>query len=666
MAYINIVKGDDTDFLGNQYLVVKFNTDLDLVGFKAIFKLGNFELVYPDLTAKYLEIVLSKEVTSSLPKGKLYGTLQLIDTQERVRTITTVLPFNIVTKVVAASQVSKNSIQLDVKIDKNELTIDMNIVGLSKVVAEGYLKQMEDYNTYLDSKILEVKELENRIENSSKETLDYRNLAEEWAESDAVIGADGHSAKYYSNSAKQTLTQAQQVYENVVELKNASSEFLHNAEGLFDKALYKSQITNCILEMPQRIKYELVDGTLTIKAGSVVIIPYGVEDKTIEFPTGSVFLNDNFKVVSTQWDGSSFYVWAELQNDVSKASTDADYDLVVQFRIDTAASEPTWDLSGGYIQNCASGTTPPTNYKVYYNTGTNLVYATTNTPLIYTLPFMITTGAFGSVKQVFNGFGYIGSTIWVDKGVKGLIPNGRNADGSLNNIEYVGKFVTYTKVDGNTSRGNLFFWGISEPLSYFQDRYTFSVKNRYEAEAIQAIHPNTAHLIYIEDENVHIVQTGAEVLTVSQVLNVTFDDSYNVVSFSQVKQPPRIAEKSMVDGQWVYLPISASYVKWSASGTKTIDLSSILPNDGYNYECLFGIDFYATNQISLSIGTDLATLDSNNPAWVYNQGAGKGNTGTIILAVGSGRYVQVNASAAPTGGTYHFAMRGYRRLGTNV
>ena len=164
MAYINIVKGDDTDFLGNQYLVVRFNTDLDLVGFKAIFKLGSYELVYPDLTAKYVEIVLSKEVTSSLPKGKLYGTLQLVDSANRIRTVTTVLPFNVVTKVVAASQVTENSIQLDVKIDKNELTIDMNIVGLSKVVAEGFLKQMEDYNSSLDTKIVEVKALENSIE----------------------------------------------------------------------------------------------------------------------------------------------------------------------------------------------------------------------------------------------------------------------------------------------------------------------------------------------------------------------------------------------------------------------------------------------------------------------------------------------------------------------
>ena len=39
----------------------------------------------------------------------------------------------------------------------------------------------------------------------------------------------------------------------------------------------KSQITNCLLEVPQRIKLELNDGVLTLKAGSQVIVPNGFE-----------------------------------------------------------------------------------------------------------------------------------------------------------------------------------------------------------------------------------------------------------------------------------------------------------------------------------------------------------------------------------------------------
>ena len=64
---------------------------------------------------------------------------------------------------------------------------------------------------------------------------------------------------------------------------------------------------------------------------------------------------------------------------------------------------------------------------------------------------VINTG-FTSIDQVFNGMGYIGSTVWVDKGVKGLIPNGRNEDGSLNNIEIISdKLFIHTCAEGSAN-----------------------------------------------------------------------------------------------------------------------------------------------------------------------------------------------------------------------
>lgn len=189
MAYITIVKGDDTDFLDNQYLVVKFNTEIELAGFQAIFKLGNIELLYPDLSAKYIEIVLSKDVTSILPKGKMYGSLQLVDTQNRVRTITTVLPFNIITKVLNASQISQQSIQLDVKVEKNEISVGLNILGLSKVVAENYLNQMKQNNLQMTEKLHSVKLTESKIENLS-DSLDKKILSTEKNLQDIISDAN--------------------------------------------------------------------------------------------------------------------------------------------------------------------------------------------------------------------------------------------------------------------------------------------------------------------------------------------------------------------------------------------------------------------------------------------------------------------------------------------
>ena len=56
-----------------------------------------------------------------------------------------------------------------------------------------------------------------------------------------------------------------------------------------------------------------------------------------------------------------------------------------------------------------------------------------------------------SIDQVFNGFGYIGSTVFALPGIKGLIPNGRNSDGTLKNIEFVNSSV---KLCNNTVTAN--------------------------------------------------------------------------------------------------------------------------------------------------------------------------------------------------------------------
>lgn len=197
-----------------------------------------------------------------------------------------------------------------------------------------------------------------------------------------------------------------------------------------------SKMTNCITEIPQRIKYTLVDGTLTIKAGSVVIVPYGTEDKTAEFPVGARFLHDNFKVYDTQFAGGKFFVWAELVNDK---------DMVTPATSRTGAFADVIFNSGTIFPAVAhsSGTTAPANGR-FYNTETNIFYDVADNVdalgnAYHSFPFLLcdfdVDKGYTNVSQVFNGFGYIGKIFWIDKGIKVLVPNRRNADGTLNNIE---------------------------------------------------------------------------------------------------------------------------------------------------------------------------------------------------------------------------------------
>lgn len=168
-----------------------------------------------------------------------------------------------------------------------------------------------------------------------------------------------------------------------------------------------TDVTSCITRIPQDIKLELNNGTLTLKAGSKVYIPNGV----------GVF------------------------DEVVRGS-----DLVYSFGTPSDGQYLVFNSQYFYLlSNCVSGATDSKagqTYHSWYDTTNNLVkqyWADGSTPAkTDSLPVAIITisgGTITSIDQVFNGFGYIGSTIFALPGVKGLIPNGRNDDGSLKNTE---------------------------------------------------------------------------------------------------------------------------------------------------------------------------------------------------------------------------------------
>lgn len=95
------------------------------------------------------------------------------------------------------------------------------------------------------------------------------------------------------------------------------------------------------------------------------------------------------------------------------------------------------------IRDCVSGSEPssPISLQGWYDTDNNSIKRYRNDigwqPYLTSLPIAYLTSDgkyFTSIDKVFNGFGYIGSTIFALPNVKGLIPNYRNDDGTLNNI----------------------------------------------------------------------------------------------------------------------------------------------------------------------------------------------------------------------------------------
>lgn len=166
--------------------------------------------------------------------------------------------------------------------------------------------------------------------------------------------------------------------------------------------------TNRILAIPQDIKLELVDGTLTLKAGSKVYVPNGFEEDGT---------TPKFDVVQIEND----ITIEPAANSSGKALVTVNY---------TGTASAAWD-----VDICSTGTTDAGNNTVRYNTATNLVVRTDSSggKVNHSFPIALINMSgttFVSIDQVFNGFGYIGSTVFALPGVKGTIPNGRNEDGT--------------------------------------------------------------------------------------------------------------------------------------------------------------------------------------------------------------------------------------------
>ena len=215
------------------------------------------------------------------------------------------------------------------------------------------------------------------------------------------------SATAASNYASNASADAVNAAESAGLAANSASEAsIHN---------FKNKITNCITEIPQDIKLKLANGVLTLKAGSKVRVPNSKNtDSSLKFD--EVVIQQDTKINTHNSLSGKFLACYCVNN------------------------KQVW--GNNLVTNCGSGTDATGVTGFYYRTDTNKLDFYKNGTAegsTWTLPICIldsTNGTVNAIDQVFNGFGYIGSTVFAFPGVKGLIPNGRNADGSLNNTEF--------------------------------------------------------------------------------------------------------------------------------------------------------------------------------------------------------------------------------------
>ena len=409
--------------------------------------------------------------------------------------------------------------------------------------------------------------------------------------------------------------------------------------------LNTQQITNCLLEVPQRVKYTLVDGALTILAGSVIIVPYGTTDLSSTYPVGATFINDDLKVYDTCWDSTNnqFFVWAELQSDVVRASSAGG--TVAIRTIALYISDSDLILTNFLNTESVSSDSSASATSLFYNTTSNLVKGKSSgtiDPRTGSFPIMktITNATYNvsAIKQVFNGFGYIGSVIWADKGIKYLRPNGKNADGTLNNIE-----ATTDKL-------------MLLNLSSLANTYQILVfdENNILGHTLGYYNPETNSWFSPNYSNAHWCGIGSFTLSSGAITGATFDGALNI--------------NSMCDGQWVGSSlVLASNVSSPTTTEIEYDLSSYLPNDGYNYEVMFSGTIHTGTTSGNQCHLDLKS--SMMPSSVHLCGINTRTSymrcdGNTTIPVGADRKITCAHYSSNTGVFYLWALA-YRRIGTN-
>lgn len=318
--------------------------------------------------------------------------------------------------------------------------------------------------------------------------------------------------------------------------------------------------TNRILEIPQDIKLEINNGSITLKAGS-----------KLRRLTGDEFITEKDHSLNTSYYGF---------NQTCLIIPSPDTNL------------PNTGLETPNISICSSGITIPTStagqYHWFFKVDTKEYYWTSDNGATwerraYAEFFPIAIAKVGaekwtSIEQIFNGFGYIGSTAFALPGVKYQFADGRNEDRTYKSI---------TKSFDNVSLVS-YAYQIKDP-----DRQPLSINDqgiliRTSKYFIQNNQPVSTDSVWYKPETNEIFRSNdsgvydksREIIIVN---DISTNSEFNITSFEPLEvqtinsyQRTELAGMSMPSNKYINLTLGAT-------GT-----TYIAPANGWVYICLDG------------------------------------------------------------------------------
>lgn len=246
---------------------------------------------------------------------------------------------------------------------------------------------------------------------------------------------------------------------NVVDIVGLQNQVQDKANRNLDNT---TRITNCITKVPRNIKYKFdtVSHTLTVYSGSKFIVPYGTEDLSAQYSYNDNFISEYYKVVSTQYVDNKFFIIVENRNDIVQNGLGGVSDTIYRiggfhFEGDMfevfGNSSTTSDTSSITTGNCWIYN--PTLNKVQVIISGTLKDYTCAIPSFY---FKADgSDGMGSVADEFNCCGYIGTTIFLLNGLEGLVGNGYDDEGNIQNIKYTQSKIQLLDITSASDNDNV-------------------------------------------------------------------------------------------------------------------------------------------------------------------------------------------------------------------
>ena len=277
---------------------------------------------------------------------------------------------------------------------QDSLSVYVSQAQAAKEAAQEAQEQAEDFSSAAQNYAQTCQQEKNSVQGLAQtvatQTQQAVNAAQTAQTNAQTAQTNAQSAQSSSQSAQGSAQSAAQ-----------SAQAAASSASLAD---IQNKITNCLTKIPQDIKLEINgEGNVVLKAGS----------KVCKLSDGSYKTASDDIVFSffESYTGKTFLF------------------------VDNNATSPQ-----GVVRpdGCYSGTEFPqgdiASNSVFLNTQTKEFYIYSDSSWKYfgvssVGVATLNNGKATSIDQVFNGFGYIGNTMFALPGVSGLIPNGRNADG---------------------------------------------------------------------------------------------------------------------------------------------------------------------------------------------------------------------------------------------